>query len=103
MARLCERVEPGGGQRQGIETKGVGGVSLGLRDRLAAGPCLRRASPRGRAGANLAITIEHSRPHPLAVKEPSGVAAILWRLGEKIPQLLFTRYILASGLFITSL
>src|SRR5262245_12989561 len=42
MARLCKCVEPSSGQRQVIETKGVGGVSLGLRDRLASGPYLRR-------------------------------------------------------------
>src|SRR5215510_5015701 len=103
MAWLCKRVEPSGGQRKGIETKGVGGVSLGLCDRLAAGPHLRRVSRRGGEGANLAITVDHSRPHPSAVKESSGVAAFLLGQDKKILQLLFARQVLASDLVITYL
>src|SRR5262249_43711975 len=77
MARLCKRVEPSGGQRQGIKTECVGGISFGLRDRLAAGPDLRRVSRRGSERANLAITVDYSRPHPRAMKESSSFSAFL--------------------------
>src|SRR5262245_11427188 len=103
MARLRKRVEPSGRQRQGIETKGVGGVSFGLRDRLAARPYLRRVSRRGGGGANLAVTVDYRHPHPGAVKEPSGVAAFLLRQDEQFLQPIFTRQILASALVITRL
>ena len=47
MARLGERVEHGGGQREDVEAEGIGRVCLGLGDRLAAGPGLARIARRG--------------------------------------------------------
>src|SRR5216683_931871 len=75
MARLDERVELGGRERQPIQTKSIGGVGFGLGNRLASWPGLARVRRRRDERTERSVPVNHRSPHPRSVEETSNRAS----------------------------
>src|SRR5712692_6339457 len=75
MARLHERVELGGRERQPIQTKSIGGVGFGLGNRLTPWPGLARVRRRRDERTERSVPIDYRSPHPRSVEETSNRAS----------------------------
>lgn len=70
MAWLAERVQPGRGERQGVQAKSIRRVRFGLGNSLAARPSLGSVCRGGVFRAEFSRAIHHYGPHSLSAEEP---------------------------------